>query len=47
MFEVGNSSLWTYVAPLPAAMGNMQGLSLDNKIFIFGKILLTDPLCEL
>ena len=38
MFEVGNSSLWTFVAPLPVAMGYLQGVSLDNNIFMFGKI---------
>ena len=37
MFEVGSSSLWTYVAPLPVAMADLRGVSLDNKIFMLGK----------
>ena len=41
MFEVGNSSLWTFVAPLPVAMGDLRGVSLDNKIFMFGKVILS------
>ena len=43
MFEVGNSSLWTFVAPLPVAMGMLRGVSLDNSIFMFGKLTI---LCE-
>ena len=38
MLEVGNSSLWTFVAPLPVGMAVMQGVSLDNKIFMLGKM---------
>ena len=40
MFEVGNSSLWTFVAPLPVAMGYLKGVSLDNSIFMIGKLTL-------
>ena len=37
MFEVGNSSQWTYIAPLPRAVGGMVGARLDNRVLMTGE----------
>ena len=38
MYEVGKSSFWTFVAPLPVGMEKLRGVNLDNRIFMFGKL---------
>ena len=38
MFEVGASSQWTYIAPLPRAVGGMMGVRVDNRVFMTGEM---------
>ena len=37
MFEVGLSSQWTFLAPLPAARAALRGVTVDNKVFMTGQ----------
>ena len=39
IFTVGESTKWTYAAPLPRATNAMSYASLNDKIYFIGKFL--------